>query len=450
MRLFALFTPVLILLWTSCQKEPLPSTPAPKPPCELTNLEASIVDDLSDSYAHVFNGADPTIADDALQPLVDYLGDSPLVGLGEATHGTAEFYALKDKLFRLLVTEKGFKAIVFEIPWGRALAVNDYVTGPGGSAEAVVDQIYYWTYDTEEVIDLVQWIHDYNQNLPDEDKIYFVGCDPQGDRFDIEKSKIYAFLNTVRPDSVTQLMQHYNQLPAVLDFDYEEADPTVHEANQIGTRWMYDYLEANRAEFIERTSPLRFEITLMAAHVIQHRDLMYQNGDFFEARDSLMAHYAEWWQRILSPTAKVAIWAHNAHVMDATVFGSGWMGTYLRARHPEDYKNVGFSFGTGSFNAFLSKADGSFLSGVRQQSIPELQCETANHLLSQVEGDQHYLIFEELSGNAKAYFHETQPFIQLGAGFNYDHVDRYTQSYPLSQLFDVLIHFDETKASVLH
>ena len=187
----------------------------------------------------------------------------------------------------------------------------------------------------------------------------------------------------------------------------------------------------------------------MAAHVIQHRELIYRTNDYGPKRDELMAYYTEWWQRILGQDSKVAIWAHNFHVADGSDFGGQFMGTFLRQRQADTYKNVGFSFGTGSAMAFLAGKNREFQSGVQRHLIPELQCHTVNQVLSSVEGDQLYLLIEELRNEVFSYFNTSQSFVQFGAGFNYNHIDNYIINVKLAKLFDVIVHFDEASASSL-
>jgi erythromycin esterase len=447
MKNILLFSLGLVLFFSCKKKDPMPTDSEPK--CPPNEAELILAEDISENHAYPFHGDDPSVDDPQLDPLLDYLSTARIVGLGEATHGTSEFYRMKDKLFRLLVLKKDFKAIIFEIPWGNALVVNDFVTKGIGTADASIDQTFYWTYDTEEVRSMAQWIHDYNLGLATEDKIFFVGCDPQGGDFTEEKSKVIEFLNIVEPDSVFGVLTHYAELPSGNLFEYKDAASEIHQANIQRTKAVYDYLENNRENFTAATSAFEYEVALMAAHVIQSREELYRIGDTGVPRDELMAFYTEWWQRILGQEAKVAVWAHNFHVMDGATINATWMGTELRQRQGSNYKNVAFSFGTGSFNAFLAAANREFLSGVQSQSIPEVPCRTINQVLTLVEGDQHYLIFDELGGATKSYFETPQSFVQLGAGFNYSYLSNYTQDFSLARLFDVVIHFDETSASVL-
>lgn len=438
----------LAILLDSCNDPIGLGEPLADGECFLSTEHSTIVDQLSNTYAYPLLGADPDLVGTDLDPLIDYIGDAHFVGLGEATHGTSEFFKAKDRIFRALVEEKDFKAIIFEIPWGQALVVNDYVTFGLGNLDDAINQTYYWVYDTGEVRDLAEWIRQKNTAIDGTDKIYFVGCDPQSGDFKIEKQLVIDYIKKVQEDSLTFALLNYSNLPLDLR-DYNDAPPDFKEKNRKGTAAMYEFMEANRDKFIEASSEYEYEVNLMAAHVIQHRELMYRIDSYGVTRDSLMAIYSEWWQRILGNDEKVAIWAHNAHVMNGAYFNAEWMGTFLKRRHGDDYRNVAFSFGTGSFNAFLANRLGQFAGAVRTQFVSNPPCRTTNHLLTQVEGDQHYLLFHELSGESRTYFEEPQSFLQLGAGFNVAYIDRYRQSRSLSRMYDALIHFDKTTSSDL-
>ncbi|MEM8585725.1 MAG: erythromycin esterase family protein, partial [Bacteroidota bacterium] len=356
---------------------------------------------------------------------------------------------LKNQLYRLLVTEEGFKAIVFEIPWGNALVVNHYVLNDIGTAESVVGQTYYWTYNTQEVIDLVQWMHDYNQGLSEEEKIWFVGCDVQGPDFRTEIGRLREYLELVDPSALPDLLENYDQLPQSDLFDYHLASEGVHSANQSGTQLVYDHLVDQEIAYTDESSPLSYQIALMAAHLIRERERIYRTSSYGEARDELMAVYTEWWQNILTEDSKVAVWAHNRHVMKAASIGQNWMGTYLAQRVGDNYRSIGFSFSRGRFNAFLTNESGGFQASVRNQTIAQTDCTTVNSLLGEVQADQFYLIKEELSPLVSNYFQIARPFTQMGAGFNPEYIGNYTQNMPLMYLYDVLIHFDNTSPSIL-
>src|SRR5690606_10323372 len=114
-----------------------------------------------------------------LQPLKDVLKDVRVVGLGEATHGSREFFQMKHRLTEFLVREMGFTAFLLEASYAACLNIDAYVMrGEGDRAAALASQ-GFWTWDTEEVTDLIEWMRAYNEQQPDEKKVRFLGYDVQ-------------------------------------------------------------------------------------------------------------------------------------------------------------------------------------------------------------------------------------------------------------------------------
>src|SRR5262249_5029871 len=121
--------------------------------------------------------AEPGTSFEDLEPLRPLIGDARIVSLGEATHGTREFFQLKHRMIEYCVSQLGFTMIGFEAEHGATLAVNDYVLDGKGNAFDVVGGMGFWTWDTEEVVTLVEWVRGWN--LANERKVKFYGFDMQ-------------------------------------------------------------------------------------------------------------------------------------------------------------------------------------------------------------------------------------------------------------------------------
>ena len=438
-----------VILLLSCNKEEEIINTVKE--CVLTEEQIEIVSELDIHEAIPFNSSDPDISETELNPLLDYLSTATIVGLGEATHGSAEFFQMKDKIFRALVQDKGFDAIIFEIPWGNCLRVNDFVVNGKGTADSSIDQTWYWVYDTEETRALADWMRNYNIGMDSINKIHFVGCDPQGPSFEIEVNHLYRYFEKYAPVIKDSAYVKYVDLPYELT-DYNLLPKEDLDRNRTNVSWVYDYLKQHREAFVSLSGAYEYQVALMASHVIKHREDMYRRQNFGQTRDSLMAIYSLWWQKILGPDSKVAVWAHNAHVMDNNdSFGEPWMGAHLRDSLSSDYINVAFSFTYGGMNAFVANQFGNFHSYVQEQELIEPECRTTNYLFSQLNYDQFYIIFKNFDPGLTAYKYlfERQPFYQMGAGFNPKYMHNYTRNYDLPDLWDVVIHFDTVQATRL-
>jgi erythromycin esterase len=134
-----------------------------------------------------------------LQSLKKILQDVQVIGLGEATHGTHEFFKMKHRLVEFLVTQMGFTAFVLESSYSNCQPINDYIlTGKGDRAEVLTDQ-GYMAWDIEEFSAMLDWIRAYNEKLPDEKKVRFYGIDVlsfQG----VGREKVLAYIQKYAPE----------------------------------------------------------------------------------------------------------------------------------------------------------------------------------------------------------------------------------------------------------
>jgi hypothetical protein len=127
---------------------------------------------------YTFDGYDHTLPTDDLAVFGAMVGEAEVVGLGESAHTSGGYYRSKQRLFRYLVEELGFRAFAFESPWSDAELVKEYVeTCEGDSRNAVVGGLFP-AWECETVLEMVEWMCEYNQAHPD-DPVGFWGFDIQ-------------------------------------------------------------------------------------------------------------------------------------------------------------------------------------------------------------------------------------------------------------------------------
>jgi erythromycin esterase-like protein len=112
-----------------------------------------------------------------LQPLKRVVGDARIVSLGEATHGSREFFQLKHRMLEFLASEMGFSIFSIEANMPEAYRLNDYVLNGTGDPAALLRGMYFWTWDTEEVLAMIQWMRAFNQS--GKGRVQFTGFDMQ-------------------------------------------------------------------------------------------------------------------------------------------------------------------------------------------------------------------------------------------------------------------------------
>jgi len=125
----------------------------------------------------------PLNGHDDLDPLMERIGDARYVLLGEASHGTSEYYTWRTRITQRLIQEKGFSFIAVEGDWPDCYRVNRYVKGaPDAEASAyevrhAFDRWPTWMWANEEVVDLVEWLRSHNDRVAQEAKVGFYGLD---------------------------------------------------------------------------------------------------------------------------------------------------------------------------------------------------------------------------------------------------------------------------------
>jgi erythromycin esterase-like protein len=109
--------------------------------------------------------------------LKNVVGDARIVALGEATHGTREFFQFKHRMVEFLATQKGFTIFSIEANMPEAYRLNDFVLTGKGDPKELIKGMYFWTWNTQEVLDMVLWMRDFNQS--GKGHIEFTGFDMQ-------------------------------------------------------------------------------------------------------------------------------------------------------------------------------------------------------------------------------------------------------------------------------
>lgn len=179
---------------------------------EKTNLEAKLgaVRSWLADNAIPLNSVEAGNGFEDMQPLKKMIGEARLVLLGEATHGTREFSQLKHRMLEFLVNEMGFTIFGIEATMPEAFDVKEYVlTGNGDPAKALAG-LYFLAWYTEEVLDMIRWMREYNADPSHEKKLKFYGFDMQNAP---RACKVMInYLGKVDPEQATALEKTFSVL----------------------------------------------------------------------------------------------------------------------------------------------------------------------------------------------------------------------------------------------
>lgn len=294
-----------------------------------------------------------------LDPLLARVGDARVVLLGEASHGTSEFYTWRAALTRRLIEEKGFDFVAVEGDWPDCYRVNRFVKGyPGSAASAELALSTFrrwptWMWANREVQEFVGWLEWFNQGRPGDEKVGFYGLD------------VYSLWDSLR--AVTRYLKETNDLTAL-----EAARRAVRcfepygEDAQEYARHTALVPDGCRDQVVRLLRELRarvprgdgdgrdaFFVAEQNALVVKnaeayYRAMMLGDAESWNVRDR---HMAETLDRLLAftrPGARAVVWEHNTHVGDArfTDMAAGGevnVGQLARERYGEaDAVLVGF------------------------------------------------------------------------------------------------------------
>lgn len=323
-------------------------------------------------------GVEPRAEFDDLRPLKEIFARVRVVGLGEATHGTREFFLLKHRLLEFLVEEMGFAVFGIESDHAACLAIDRYVLhGEGDAAEALAGQ-RFWTWNTEEVLDMIRWMRERNRSVPERRKVKFLGFDAQDPGPSAEALAAYLrraaseragacetvrSLLTVsgRSKVGTALARAVAPLRLALGkAPYKTRAADARRAIALAGE-LVAFLSANEKELVRRTSEVEFEEAAWHARTLAQSAAVKSRFGPGRKRPEHTAHavrdlyMARNVRRILDaepPGTKMVVWAHNGHVSKSAIFGGvSSMGRHLRDAFGQGYYSVGLTFDQGSFQA---------------------------------------------------------------------------------------------------
>ncbi|MEO7456555.1 MAG: erythromycin esterase family protein [Gemmatimonadaceae bacterium] len=308
---------------------------------------------------------DPTASLGDLDPLKQMIGSAHLVGLGEGTHGTREFFQMKHRIVEMLVRDMGFTTFAIEASTPEANDLNRYVLDGEGDPKVLLSRLYFWTWNTQEVLDMIQWMRQWNAGSPLSRRVQFLGFDMQfpGEAMD----SVQAFATSLNPADSAFVALRFNcmnpyrnrgRLQADLNgaFYAEKVSASEQAACKAGLQQVYDLITADAGRYPAAASAATFALRLHDARLVQQWEGRCALPGFTQnlARDRYMAENVGWIRDQAGPNGKVVLWAHNGHIQSV----EGFMGGHLRAAYGSDYVNLGFMFGTGGFNAVGLNGEG--------------------------------------------------------------------------------------------
>jgi erythromycin esterase-like protein len=293
-----------------------------------------------------------TWSDGDYDGLLQEIGDVRLVLIGEASHGTHDFYRERAHITRRLIVEKGFNAVAIEGDWPDAHRVHRYVRGTGNdknALEALADfrRFPAWMWRNMDVLAFVEWLREHNLKIPRrEDRAGFYGLDLYS--LYASMRAVLEFLDKVDPEGARRARQRYACFEqfrentqaygyaATFGLSKSCEDEVIEQLIELRRR------AADLAQRDGHEEPDDFFFAEQNARLVLNAERYYRAmfGGRVESWNLRDGHMAETLELILEhrPNAKVAVWAHNSHLGDARATQMGEdgeinLGQIVRERH---------------------------------------------------------------------------------------------------------------------
>jgi erythromycin esterase-like protein len=404
-----------------------------------------------------------TGAQDDYEPLLELIGDARVVLLGEATHGTHEFYSERARITRRLIEEKGFNAVAVEADWPDAYRVNRWVRGIGEDRTALdalgdFERFPRWMWRNRDVLSFIQWLHDHNQFQQQAKRTGFYGLDLYSLFRSIEE--VIHFLEQADPDAAKRARYRYSCFEHFGEdtqaYGYAAEFGLTQSCENQAVQQLLE-LQRGAAEVAQRDGRVpedEFFYAEQNARLIKNAEEYYRTMfrgrvESWNLRDR---HMAETLEALISyfdrkgDRTKVVVWEHNSHIGDARATSMGEMGEWnigqlARERFGDDAVLVGFSTYTGTVTA-ASDWDGP---AERKRVRPGLA--GSFEALFHGVGSRTFLL--KMRGDAEVSEALSDIRLERAIGVIYlpetERVSHYFEAR-LPQQFDAVIHFDETRA----
>ena len=377
---------------------------------------------------------------DDLAPIGKLIGKARIVALGEATHGTREFFQLKHRFLEYLVAKQGFTVFAIEANQPECRAINDYVLHGKGTAKEALSGIYFWTWNTEEVLAMIEWMRAWNADPAHAQKVQFTGYDMQ--TATVAHATVAAFLTKVAPDQAAALLAPIAVLGEARESPSVGKLPPAEQGKLVaGLAAAGKAFDGSRKVWTAAAGAAAYADARHDLRILEQATQMFiagPNSESFNIRDRAMAENIDW---LLDQTkAKIVVWAHNGHIAN-TLSTFVNMGSHLRKRYKQDYVNVGFVFGEGSFQAIDFTKDSRKLAEFTLGPPPE---ENASVAFSRAGKPLLVLDLRALPkrGPVHDWFTAAHPVRDTGAGFLNEKAMTYPQVLP--DLYDAVIFVDKT------
>lgn len=334
-----------------------------------------------------------------------------IFGFGEATHQSKEFFDIKAKFFKYLVENQGVKAFLMEESYAAEAGINEWISGGKGDIKTIANNFSLGSWYCKEIVNLLQWMRNYNIGKPKEAQIRFYGVDIQ--TVEGINKDIRLFVEKYKIPIKEELLLSADSC-ANKQFMYQRPAPNWAVTQIPKLKALEQQLiEAKNAS--KPTQVQEFNVILRILNSLISYTEFVQNSKT-TVRDKGMFENAK---RIIEKeldNGKAFLWAHNGHINNKELppYGSNWtsLGGHLKAYYKNKYYSVGFDFGGGTVRTYNRKSKEAGLMQIKEP-FRKTYAETLNQANSAI-----YFIDmkEALQSEIASFFMTKKKQLYLGGG----------------------------------
>ena len=375
--------------------------------------------------------------DQSLNKLIASIGDKRIVAIGEDTHGTSEYYKLREAITKKLIVEKGFTTIILENPYDDIELLTKALQND--NLDSLMQKHMFSIYQTKEMSSFLNWYKSYSSTNP----IQFKGCDDsywvlyellQKEVAAIDDLELKDICNRFT-DKVTLGMVEYLK-------KYPNESETLKTENDLGTAVYNDALAIEAYLTAKNLYSERFKELLFNAKNTYINYKKMSEKQAIESRDKVMAQRIAFLAK--DPNVKIIVWAHNAHISNTVIIDNeiGIMGRDLKKMFGKDYHSIGMSSleGTHSYieNRFIND-NHDFKDKLIQNNLNFHPNPSWELVFSKANSDAYYFTTKDIKATSVL---ESLKLV----GYSKESAADYYKLFPL-EMFDTLFFIKKTTAT---
>jgi erythromycin esterase-like protein len=397
-----------------------------------------------------------------VQPLLEAIGTARVVLIGEASHGTHEFYRIRADLTEALIEQQGFNIVAVEADWPDAYRVNRWVRHMSDDADATAalgdfTRFPRWMWRNDVVVDFATWLREHNRGRAPKERVGFYGMDLYSLHTSIEA--VLGYLAKVDPDAARRARDRYACFghfaqdsqaygyAATVGLSRSCEDDVVQQLMELRRR------AADYASRDGRVAEDEFFFAEQNARLVRNAEQYYRamfggrveswnlrDTHMMETLDALVA-----WTARQAGDARAVVWAHNSHLGDARATQMGeWgelnVGQLVREKYGAEACLIGFSTHTGTVTAARD-----WDAPVEQRRVRPSLAGSYERLFHEVGMERFFVRLQDDPVRSALLPSRLERAIGVIYVPETERASHYFRAH-LPQQFDVMIHVDETRA----